>query len=110
MIGILAALKVLAALACIGPAVAHYRGWYGWHPDADLVLHGLAGFGLAGLFLLKVQPAIGFGLVLAVALTWEFFEPRFSWITAGGFVDTLTDILAVLLGAGLLVAALTALT
>jgi hypothetical protein len=110
MIGMLALLKVLTALACIGPAVAHYRGWYDWHPDADLALHGLAGFGLAGLFLLKVQPAIGLGLVLGVALAWEWIEPRIGWAVAGGFVDTLTDILAVLLGAGLLVTALTVLS
>lgn len=98
------ALLSLAIVAGLVPVAITVAGWYGLHERADTLAHFAAGVSLGALALLVFDLRLAaVASVFAVALAWEWLEPRVPGVTTVGSQDTEADVAVATLAAALLV-------
>lgn len=96
-------LLALAVLAAAVPIVITIRGLYGVHRRMDTVAHATAGLSLGALGLVLFEyRLVAVAAVFAIALAWEWVEPRIPWVDHVGHQDTEADIAVGTLAAAVL--------
>jgi hypothetical protein len=99
----------IAAIAAAVPIAITVFGWYGVHRLADVLAHFAAGVAIGAVVGVVAGLAGVLAVTMAVALAWEWVEPRLQTHFGPlrvGYEDTVGDVLAVVLGATLIMIAL----